>query len=457
MAYRRKQFVRPELKHSKSLGQAYVNWNGGRRWLGVWDGQGMPPNVVLQQYLTVLVELEQEFQRSLTGTPAPPAADEIPHISEAVVTYLNYLRNDPKGYLLADGTLSRHYDLTRTALTTLVALFGERLVTQFSPGDLERVQMAMVDHLRWYTGPPEQMPAPWSRLTINRHISRIRRFFKWLEFHSLVPAGTFERLRTLQGIPKGRGIAYDPPERRVLVADTEIEIVCRYTTPPVAAMIRLQRLTGARPSEICLLRVAVPGQPDRGVFRNDAIWHYRPERHKTEDSGGDRTILLGAEEQAILRPFLGRPPEQYLFSPAEAADWSDAHRDRAPRTTKRHRCEERRVKAAKAEVRRRGRQNRCGVRYTRTSYAQAVRRAIRRAQRAGEAVGTWTPYDLRHTRATEISRAFGPRAAQAVMGHTNLKTTEVYLHEQQRLWESIILAEQGDGDEPPAVVQIRPA
>lgn len=38
----------------------------------------------------------------------------------------------------------------------------------------------------------------------------------------------------------------------------------------------------------------------------------------------------------------------------------------------------------------------------------------------------WHPNQLRHTRGTDLRKAFGIEAAQTVLGHANLPTTEIY-------------------------------
>ena len=78
-----------------------------------------------------------------------------------------------------------------------------------------------------------------------------------------------------------------------------------------ADMVRFQRLTGVRPSEVCIIR---PGD----VERSDDVWQYRPESHKTEHHGRERVIFIGPKAQDVLRPYLLRPAEAYCFSPAES-------------------------------------------------------------------------------------------------------------------------------------------
>src|SRR5215217_3150172 len=56
--------------------------------------------------------------------------------------------------------------------------------------------------------------------------------------------------------------------------------------PPVAAMVELQLLTGARPQEVMTLRPA--DVHDRGT----GVWHYVPRAHKTEHHGRGRVVVL---------------------------------------------------------------------------------------------------------------------------------------------------------------------
>jgi hypothetical protein len=76
-------------------------------------------------------------------------------------------------------------------------------------------------------------------------------------------------------------------------------------------MVRLQRLVGARPTEICLLR---PGDVDRSA----PVWVYRPAEHKGEHHGRERLVFIGSKGQAILAPYLLRAADTYCFSPEDA-------------------------------------------------------------------------------------------------------------------------------------------
>jgi hypothetical protein len=82
-----------------------------------------------------------------------------------------------------------------------------------------------------------------------------------------------------------------------------------------------------RPGEVVIMR---------GCDLNTAgrVWEYTPQSHKTdwrEDDRG-RLICIGPRAQAILRPWLNRDLDAYLFSPREAVAESIATRRENRRT-----------------------------------------------------------------------------------------------------------------------------
>src|SRR5262249_8649884 len=79
-------------------------------------------------------------------------------------------------------------------------------------------------------------------------------------------------------------------------------------TPPVRAMVQLQRLTGMRPGEVIRMTTGA-------IDRAGELWVYRPGRHKTDYLGRGRSIYLGPKAQEILRPLLKADPDAPLFSP----------------------------------------------------------------------------------------------------------------------------------------------
>jgi len=180
-----------------------------------------------------------------------------------------------------------------------------------------------------------------------------------------------------------------------------------HLTAPVAAMVKLQLLTGARPGEIASLR-------PRDVDRSDpAAWVYRPGSHKTQHHGRDRVIVLGPRAQRVLRPWLDRDADRNCFRPAEAVAARNA-RSRANRRNPIQPWE--RKHGPKSDPARAP-----GEKYGKDAYCWAIRKACLKA-----GVEVWTPHQLRHTRATQIRKKYGIEAAQVVLGHSKADTTEIY-------------------------------
>jgi integrase len=187
----------------------------------------------------------------------------------------------------------------------------------------------------------------------------------------------------------------------------------------VAALVRLQRMTGARCGELVVMR-------PRDLDRSDPdAWVYVPSSHKGAWRGKGRVVFLGKRCQELLAPWLLKAGGQdaYVFSPARAEAERNAGRSER-RVTKRWpshlaRNEGKRVGAG----RRRSPRPRYGT--------QTVRQAVERAcERAG--VPVFTPHQLRHLAATEIRAEFGPEVARAILGHTLASMTEVYSREVDR-------------------------
>lgn len=111
-------------------------------------------------------------------------------------------------------------------------------------------------------------------------------------------------------LEKGRSAAEKRPPVGV-APESVVLATLPHLSPQVAAMVGLQRLTAARPGEICTVCL-------RDVDRSDdACWVYRPVSHKTEHHGKERVIPIGPRAGEVLRPWLDRDLDAYGFSPAE--------------------------------------------------------------------------------------------------------------------------------------------
>jgi integrase len=166
-------------------------------------------------------------------------------------------------------------------------------------------------------------------------------------------------------------------------------------------MIKLQRLTGMRPSEVFKMRV---GDIDKHTV--PGVWLYRLRTHKTQKkTGKKRVIALNESEQALIAPYLeGKKATDSVFSPRTA------------------------MLERKPGMKVRG----CvGFFYKKDSYRTAVLRAIEKRNRQlpkEQQIPKWTPYELRHSAASAISVELGGEKATSQLGHTSQTTTAIYLH-----------------------------
>lgn len=362
----------------------------------------------------------------VTGSSIRPyihSTTETPLVAQVVFEWIEYLRThrQPDGDLKKDGSLSSHFEKASQHLRPFVFACGGMDVSEFRARHLKELQTLMVTG-QWRTdehGFPIEDPKGWSEEVVNQAVSDVRRLYSWLELYERVPKGTVQHLSTV------RNLIVDRDEREV-VDDRSFETTLRYTSPVIAAVARLQRITAARPSELLIMRPC-----DIHICGDE--WTYWATDHKLAYKKIDRPIPLGPACQAILAPFLkGRDPQAFMFTPAESDDWWNNNRlsvgGRKPRKTKRYPSEIRRVAANKIQ---RKSLRAKAPHFTRQTYCTAIKRAIRRARKAGEAVADWTPYIVRHTRITEVQEALGWESARAVGGHRHLSTTKIYAHQRQ--------------------------
>jgi integrase len=200
-------------------------------------------------------------------------------VAELLVAYLKFA----KTYYASEGDSTSEFTCLTYAVRPLRALYAHVRVNEFGPLALKTVRQKMVEQ-------------DLCRTQINRQINRIRRVFRWGVENELVPASILHALQAVAPLKRGRTEARESEPVRP-VPDDHVDAVLPHVSRQVAAMIKLQRLTGARPGEVVLLRPC-------DVDRNDPVWIYRPHRHKTQYRSREREIFLGPKAQAVLRPWL---------------------------------------------------------------------------------------------------------------------------------------------------------
>src|SRR5262249_54130854 len=95
------------------------------------------------------------------------------------------------------------------------------------------------------------------------------------------------------------------------VDDATVNATLPYLPGVVADMVRLQRATGCRPAEVCMVRPC-------DVDRSGEIWEYVPESHKSEHHGRNRCIYIGPRGKQILLRYIARDSETYCFRPIDS-------------------------------------------------------------------------------------------------------------------------------------------
>ncbi len=208
-----------------------------------------------------------------------------------------YLGHADAYYRHADGTPTKSPTSIRQAMKPLIKHFGTLPAEEFGPLKLKEIRKTMLGQTRV----KDKVEIPrYCRKEINKRIGMMKSMVKWAVSEELLPASCYHALQTVRGLEIGRSTAVDHP--RVQPADIkDVEAVLPYTAPVVAAMVRLQLLTGMRFGELTIMRPC-----DVDTKSEKDVWLYRlPEgSHKTAHHGHDRTVAIGPRGQDVLRPYL---------------------------------------------------------------------------------------------------------------------------------------------------------
>lgn len=384
----------PAITLHKSTGQARVRLNGRDVYLGV---HGTAEATIA--YHRVIAEWEASGRTVVPRIERNGRTSQTPRTTVTELVYLyRQAKKRPGSRTWAAGI--------RPAMRRLRAQYGNSPAADFTPAKLKQLQRTLAAE-KDEAGQPAL-----SRGYINGMlVARVRALFKWGVSEGIVPETTHRALCTVEPLRYG-----DAPEAEAVapVADVVVERTLPHLPPIVADMVQVQRLTGARPGEVC-------GLNWEEIDTSGDVWLFKPSKHKTAHHGRTRTIAIGPRAQAILMKYRHRPASLPLFSPAE----SEARRHALLRLA---RTAHPRANAARDAERKAAPKREYAEGYNTNSYGLAVRRA---AKAAG--VDPWHPNQLRHTAATAIRKTFGLDSAGAVLGHADTDTTQIYAEREREL------------------------
>ena len=359
----------PKLAHFNARNLAYVNVGKRKVYLGKW---GDPETA--RKYA--------EFIDRLINGEVVGEENSVVTLADLAATFME----ERKDYYV--GTQLGRFKL---ALEVPLRLYADLPVDEFGPTKLQTCRQQMIDSNRF------------ARTYLNTLVNCIRHVFKFGVERELVKPETLLALQSVSAIKRGRTTLREAQPVKPVSAN-DVDATLAILTPTLAAMVTVQRYTGMRPAEVCIMRGA-------DLDRTVQPWIYTLSHDKTDyrrNVGDKRTIPIGERAQKAIEPFL---TNGYLFTPLNAQE-ERAQILREYRTTP----ETKQTRERDARTRRS-----YGERYTTQSYGRAIARACEQA-----GVPRWSPNQLRHLFATEVRAQFGLEAAQVMLGHAHADVTQIY-------------------------------
>lgn len=378
-------------------GRARVWWAGRWHYLGA----------------TGSAEAKQRYSQFVAQIAANPDAVVLPRddllMSELFAEYLGALHGRASEKAFAQA--SRVADL-------VTQLYGTTPVVDFGPVAADTWRL-------WLASDKDGAPS-LNATTIRYYLAVVKDAISWAVRTERIPKEhtKLDAIRELRPMDRSKV----RPKRKVLpVADEIVDRTLPHLRRPVAAMVRLQRLTGMRPTEVVRLtpsqvhrsgRVMLSSGMAVDLDRFPGVWVYVPITHKMQGRGKPRDIALGPRAQEVLLPFLDRDPNSHCFSPAESLAELKALQKA-----------ERKARGGGGSKRKpRARTRIIGDRYTGESYGKSVAQACKL-----HGIPHWHPYQLRHTAGTEALATGGIDSARAMLGHDTPLTTIIYAERDFKL------------------------
>ena len=181
------KFKIPSYRLHKASGQAVVTLNGKDVYLGP---HGTPESKagydrVIEEWLASHKQLPPQP----ADGPAPGRDPDLV-IDEAFLPYWDFVRQ----YYRKNGQPTSEVDSIKRAVTSVLELYGQQPARSFGPLALKACRQRMIDD-------------GLTRNAINKHVGRIKRFFKWAAENELLSPEVFHALSTVSGLRRGRAAA----------------------------------------------------------------------------------------------------------------------------------------------------------------------------------------------------------------------------------------------------------
>jgi integrase len=180
-------------------------------------------------------------------------------------------------------------------------------------------------------------------------------------------------------------------EKKAIVPKEHFDAVVAIAKQPIKYMMMIQSLTGVRSDSVCQLK------PSQFTTTKEGM-SWKP-IHKTSHLGKVLEIPIGPRCKKIIEVVIrGVKENDYVFKPI------------GNRTV--------------------------GERYIASSYRTAIRRLIDKVndgRKTKDRIPYWSPHQLRHSKGTAVRDKYGVEAAQAILGHDSLKSTEIYSERRLKL------------------------
>jgi integrase len=357
---------------------AYVQIQGKDISLGKWNSK----------------ESKQKYKRLIaeyftTGETQEKTPNSILTITDLSISFIRERKN--KLTNAETGEISTEFDIDKFVIAAFRKQYGNRLASSFGAKDFKAFRQQYIDvGLKYHT--------------INRYCSRINELFRLAAENEQASASIWHSVKAVKKLKRGDALA---SQHTAPVSESDIEKTIPFMPTVVAAMVEVQLLTGMRPDEVRQLKPVE-------INRSGKVWIYAPTKHKNAWRGQQRLINIGPKAQAILLPYLLRSPDAYCFSPRESAAKQRQERSLARKTPPKH-------GNSAGTNRKKNPKKQPGECYESSSYRNAILRA---AKSAG--VPDFYPRQLRVTAGRKFRQEFGVEAAQAQLGHKDIRTTETY-------------------------------